>query len=418
MSGATAHYLARLAGWGLALCLGEGVVVTGSWLVWSRMLGAAPASLRHRLAAAHFAGFTVLPALSMIALQGALVRAGTDEAAGAAAPAHMMSTGDAAAWLLPAALALWLAGAMICAVRLGRAWRGMGRIEHGPAPADLTVAVARLSETLGLRRIPAVAVAEVAAPQVAGWLRPTVLLPADIAARLTARELDAVLLHELAHVRCGDYAWNLAQRGLLVLTWFHPGAWLVHARLRREREIRCDEVAARCCRSRADLAMALVRLAEPWPHPRAGLALSAASGDLATRVRRLVEPRPTGRRWLGALPALAAAGFCGLAVAAGGAARSDLGLRTLYLASAFAPPVLIEARDPVGVFRLRILHGRVLTAAFGPGAVPAQVVQRGPAVTLIDRSGGPALAVTVTPQGRIQWRPRHGLPPTAPRGPD
>ena len=410
MSVSTLDYLARLALWALGLCLAEGVLVTGSWLLWARMLRRASARLRHRLAAAHSAGFTVLPALSLIALQGALVRAGTGDLALPGASLQATPASGVLAALMLVAAGVWLAGAMVCAIRLLDAWRETRRIERGEAPAELAEAVARLSGLLGLRRRPAVAIAEVAAPQVVGCRRPAVLLPADIDARLTSGELDAVLLHELVHVRCGDYGWNLLQRSLLVLTWFHPGAWFVHARLRCEREIRCDELAARRCRSRADLAMALVRLAEPWPAPSAGLALSAASGELALRVTRLIEPRRVERPWLAALPTAAAIGLCALAVAAGDVGRSDAGLRDLYLASAFGPARLIEARDPAGVFQLRILNGRVLAASVGPWAIPARIVQHGAKVMLIDGSGGPMVAVTVTPQGRIQWRPRPRTP--------
>ena len=409
MSVSTFDYLARLGAWALALCLVEGLLVTSSWLMWSRVLRRAPARLRHRLACAHFAGFTVLPALSLIALSWALLQGAAGEP-GPPSPFSAPLLNDGLAVTVSAAAGVWLAGAAVCAIRLVRAWRETKRLQRAPAPAELVAAVSRLAETLRLRRIPAVAVAEVGAPQVIGWRRPTILLPADIAARLTSVELDAVLLHELAHIRCGDYGWNLLQRGLLVLTWFHPGAWLVHARLRREREIRCDDLAARRCRSGADLAMALIRLAESWSASSAGLALSAASGELTMRVTRLVEPRPVERRWLAALPAVAGAGLCVQAMAAGAAGRSDPGLRALYLASAFGPVVRIKANDPAGVFQLSILQGRVLAAAVGPRAIPARIVQRGPAVTLIDRSGGPVVAVTLTPEGGISWPARRPAP--------
>jgi len=408
MSVSTFDYLARLAAWALVLCLGEGLLVALFWGLWSRVLRRASASLRHRLAVAHFAGFTVLPALSLLALQWGLGRAG---AGGLVFPAARpgAAVADRAPEALMAIVALiWLAGAAVCAYGLIEAWRQIRRQDRAAAPAELVAATARLAGTLGLRRPPAVAIAKVGAPQVVGIRRPTVLLPADIAHRLTPAQLDAILLHELAHVRRGDFGWNLLQRGLLVLTWFHPGAWFVHAALRRERELRCDELAGRRCRSGADLAMALVRLAETGPV--SGLALSAASGELATRVVRLVEPRPAERPWLAALPAAAAIGLVIFAVEAGAAGQADAGLRAAYLASAFSPAALIQARDPAGEFQLRILNGRVLAASIGPGAIPARIVQRGRAVTLIDRSGGPAVAVTLTPRGGIQWRPRRATP--------
>jgi beta-lactamase regulating signal transducer with metallopeptidase domain len=414
VSGATADYLARLGAWALMFCLAEGVVLTGSWLVWSRLLVRAGAGLRHRVACAHFAGFAVLPLLSVVALQGGLMRAGA-ETPGFAAGGIQARSAQGLAVIVALA---WLTGAAVCAARLISDWRDTRRHGRGTAPTSLTSPVARLAGTLGLRRAPRVSIAAVTAPQVVGWRRPVVLVPADIGERLGAAQLDAVLLHELAHVRFGDFGWNLLQRGLLVLVWFHPGAWFVHGRLRRERELRCDETAARGCRSGADLAMALVRLAEPRA-PAAALALSAsgASTDLAARVTRLVEPRVVERPWLAAAPIAAAAGLCALAIFVGSIGRSDPGLSGAYLASAFSPGMLIQAHDDAGVFALRVLNGRVVAASVGPGGVPARIVQRGPAVTLIDRAGGPAVSVTVTPQGRIRWESRAPQAPSPPRGP-
>ncbi|MDB5433695.1 MAG: hypothetical protein JWP35_4811, partial [Caulobacter sp.] len=109
---------------------------------------------------------------------------------------------------------------------------------------------------------------------------------------------------------------------------------------------------------------------------------------------------------LAAAPVVAALGLCALAVSVGAAGRSDAALSGAYLASVFSPGMLIQAHDDAGVFALRVLNGRVVAASVGPGGVPARIVQRGPAVTLIDRAGGPAVSVTVTPQGRIRWESR------------
>lgn len=415
MSGATADYLARLGAWALVFCLAEGAVLTGSWLVFSRLLAQASAGLRHRVACGHFAGFALLPALSVVALHGALMRAGAEASALAAAGTAGAELRSEPGLALAVTL-VWLAGAAVCAARLFSDWRETWRHGREAAPASLTSAVARLAGALGLRRAPEVAIADVDTPQVVGWRRPVVLAPADIDARLSAAQLEAVLAHELAHVKFGDFGWNLLQRGLLVLIWFHPGAWYVHGRLRRERELRCDEMAARGGRSGADLAMALVRLAERSCGSRTALALSAsgAAMDLAARVTRLVAPCAAPRPWLAAAPVAAAVGLCALAALAGTAGRADPGLSGAYLGSAFSPGMLIQAHDDAGVFALRVLNGRVVAASLGPQGLPARIVQRGPAVMLIDRTGGPAVSVTVTPQGRIRWQSR---PPRGPSGP-
>jgi beta-lactamase regulating signal transducer with metallopeptidase domain len=410
MSDYTLDYLARLLVWTVALCLVEGVLLTASWGLWSRVLRRASAESRHRLACAHFAGFVLLPALSLAILHWSLLQIGAGPGTRPSGEVLAIPAAGAMAAQAPVLAAIWLAGGAVSALRLAGAWRMTRRLDRKPAPADLMATVARLARTSGLRRAPMVAIAPVATPQVIGWPRPSVLVPVDLTERLTPAEVEAILLHELAHVRCNDYAWNMLQRALLAVIWFHPGAWVVYAGLRGERELRCDHFAARRGRSGAHLAMALVRLAERSAARSPALALPAASGELATRVVRLVEPGRPSPRWLALTPLVGALGLCATAVAAGAAARGDPALRDAYLASAFAPAISISAADPAGVFQLRIRRGRVLGATVGPGALPARVVQRGQAVTLIDRAGGPVVAITVSPEDHIHWQARRPAP--------
>jgi beta-lactamase regulating signal transducer with metallopeptidase domain len=85
--------------------------------------------------------------------------------------------------------------------------------------------------------------ARVHVPLVVGWRRPLILLPLAWMQWEDAR-LGAVLRHELAHVRRGDYAWNLAAALLPVLYWPNPIAWLVARRIRLYAELACDRRAA------------------------------------------------------------------------------------------------------------------------------------------------------------------------------
>jgi len=221
-----------------------------------------------------------------------------------------------------------------------------------------------------------------------------------------------VLLHELAHLRRGDLRWNLLQRLVLALLWFHPAAWSLQAGLARERERCCDALAVRHGASRAALARALVKLAEAAMStpargmPRLALAVSSGGG-LVERVHTLAAPEaPAGaapaRRWLAA--ALATSVACLLALAAGRAATADASLGDFYMASAFGPTLDIQAHDAAGPFALRVRQGRVLAASVRDR--PVGVRQEGSRVTLTDAAQAPLLVLTVTPQGRVQWQSR------------
>ena len=124
-----------------------------------------------------------------------------------------------------------------------------------------------------------------------GWVRPVILLPASALTGLTPLQLEALLAHELAHVRRYDYLVNLVQSVIETLLFYHPAVWWISARVRDEREHCCDDLAVAVCGdphfyASALLGMERLRVTTPT------LALSAAGGSLMGRVRRLVAPPP------------------------------------------------------------------------------------------------------------------------------
>jgi len=80
-------------------------------------------------------------------------------------------------------------------------------------------------------------------PTVIGWLRPVVLVPVGALSGLPAEYLEALLLHELAHVRRHDYLVNILQSVAEALLFYHPAVWWVSGHIRAERELCCDDVA-------------------------------------------------------------------------------------------------------------------------------------------------------------------------------
>src|SRR5207245_11316893 len=80
-------------------------------------------------------------------------------------------------------------------------------------------------------------------PTLIGWLRPVVLLPASTLAGLSPAQLEALLAHELAHVRRLDYLVNLGQTTAETLLFYHPAVWWVSHRMPVERAHCCDDAA-------------------------------------------------------------------------------------------------------------------------------------------------------------------------------
>jgi beta-lactamase regulating signal transducer with metallopeptidase domain len=224
---------------------------------------------------------------------------------------------DALPSALPWVFALWLAGVALLSVYHLGGLRQARRLTRTGRPLgddlkDLEATVRALARRLGVAR--AVRLLESAAvpvPAVIGWLRPVILVPASTLAGLSPRQLEAVLAHELAHVRRHDYLVNLLQAAIETLLFYHPAVWWVSSQVRRERENCCDDLAVAVCGDRLGYARALADLEGlRAPSPRLGIAATAAmtadGGSLLDRVRRLVgAPAPRSRRsWLAGVLAL------------------------------------------------------------------------------------------------------------------
>jgi hypothetical protein len=125
-------------------------------------------------------------------------------------------------------------------------------------------------------------------PAVVGWLRPVVLVPASIFTGLTAEQIDALLAHELAHVRRHDYPINLLQTAAETLFFYHPAVWWVSRKIREERENCCDDLAVEVCGSAVAYVRALTDL-EQMRKSTPRLAMAADGGSLLNRVQRLLR---------------------------------------------------------------------------------------------------------------------------------
>jgi beta-lactamase regulating signal transducer with metallopeptidase domain len=220
--------------------------------------------------------------------------------------------------LLPWIFGLWLAGvAALSLYHLG----GWSRVRHlprqgRPAGEELQALARDLCRRLGIGR--AVALLEssvIPVPMMMGWLRPVVLVPASALTGLSPRQLEAILAHELAHVRRHDYLINLLQTAVETLLFYHPAVWWVSAQVRRERENCCDDLAVAVCGDRLGYARALADL-EGLRAPASSLVLAASGGSLVERIRRLVgAPVHHSRRsWVAGVLALSLLPLAGLEI--------------------------------------------------------------------------------------------------------
>ena len=242
-----------------------------------------------------------------------------------AAPPAAAASGAGVDWkrYAPHLTTFYLLGVALMLGRLLLALNGATRLrrvsEAVTDPAILAV-IARGSRAMRLRCAPSVAFCrQVAVPTVAGLLRPVILLPVAFASGLSPRQVEAILIHELEHIRRHDFLVNLFQRVAEAALFFHPAVWLVSRRIRIEREHGCDDavVAAGC--EPMCYAESLVAQAEQALATRAGRCTAAAaalyahggSDDLRGRVARILRIPAAGevrlRVWPLALMAVLAA---------------------------------------------------------------------------------------------------------------
>jgi beta-lactamase regulating signal transducer with metallopeptidase domain len=198
---------------------------------------------------------------------------------------------------LPWLLAGWATGVLLLSARFLGGWIRVQRLRHRsavPVPAEWHLILSRLCRELKLSRtVRLLQSAAVEVPTALGWLRPVILLPACALTGLAPLQLEAILAHELAHIRRGDFLVNLLQSLVEVLLFYHPAVWWLSGRIRAERELCCDDVAAELCGDPLILARALTdleALRQPLVPSPSHLTLAANGGSLMHRVRHLLHP--------------------------------------------------------------------------------------------------------------------------------
>lgn len=261
---------------------------------------------------------------------------------------------------VPSLFSVWLAGVALLSIWHLGGWtqaRRLTRIGTRPVEERWELALLRLRRRLGIDR--AVEILESSAvpvPAVVGWLKPVILVPASAFAGLTPQQLEAVLAHELAHVRRHDYLVNLLQVAVETLLFYHPAVWWVSRQVRQERECCCDDLAVAVCGDRLDYVRALAAL-EGLRTPR--LALGADGGSLLRRIRRIAGVQDGTSR-----PSVAwMAGALTLALLAAGAIFHEGARASLPLQIHVAGPVSQVAQIPPAPPPVELL-------AQGPAAAP------------------------------------------------
>ncbi|MES2148229.1 MAG: M56 family metallopeptidase [Pseudomonadota bacterium] len=214
---------------------------------------------------------------------------------------------------LPLVILFWGSGAGLLALRmaLGLAWVRR-RSQPGQSRGDphWQARATRMAQRFGIARAVRVGlVDDLPSPVTAGWWRPVVLLPAALVTGMPPDLLEALLAHELAHIKRHDYLVNLVQGAIEIVLFYHPTVWWLSNRVRIEREQIADDLAASMLGEPRRLALALSGL-DQFQLTTPQLAHAAHGGNLMSRIKRLVRPESESLNWKMALPILGLSAAC------------------------------------------------------------------------------------------------------------
>ena len=304
-------------GWTLMHFLWQGILLAALLHILLPLCRSAVA--RHNCALLTLVLMALAPAATFLSLHAA--NSGGTALAQNAAATSLFSTPAAAPgmdWLVLA----WLGGVIALSIRAVGGWTFANALARrgtiSPSPALLQRCENlqhRLAVTAPVRFLLS---RRITVPVVIGALRPVILIPVSALAGLAPQQLDALILHELAHIRRLDTVTNILLAAVETVLFYHPAVWWVSRQIRIERENCCDDQAVATCGDVGLYVEALTSL-ESW---KAGApALAANGGSLKTRVARLLDGRAQSRP-------LSLSALTGLAL---------LGLLTVSAAMAAAP---------------------------------------------------------------------------------
>jgi bla regulator protein blaR1 len=200
---------------------------------------------------------------------------------------------------LPILVRIWFFGTVLFMIRFAgnvAEIRNLKKLQHQAVSSGLELRLKQLMRKMGLTRTVKLLVSiHVDVPMTYGTLKPVILFPATLLLNMPMLQLEAILAHELAHIKRNDFAVNLLQALLEVLFFFHPVFWWINRCSQEFRESACDEMAIAAGIEPRQLAFALAEVvnlhAKPIPSP----ALAAHKKDHPTldRIKQILGIRTT-----------------------------------------------------------------------------------------------------------------------------
>jgi beta-lactamase regulating signal transducer with metallopeptidase domain len=188
-------------------------------------------------------------------------------------------SGPAPADHTPIFLGLWVCGGFVVVISWGRQWLRVRSALRAASPLDLKLPIRAMSSPARLE------------PGIFGVFRPILLVPEGITDRLTPDQWNAIVAHELCHVRRRDNLTAAIHMAVEAIFWFHPVVWWIGKRLIAERERACDEAVLLTSGNPESYAEGILNVCKLY----VGSPLSCVSGvtgsNLKNRIRAIMTQR-------------------------------------------------------------------------------------------------------------------------------
>ncbi|BAU56087.1 M56 family metallopeptidase [Mucilaginibacter gotjawali] len=199
---------------------------------------------------------------------------------------------------MPYICTAYFAGLLVNIFKLAFEWNKIRQIKRSVIPAEqMQQFITKFSKRLDISKPVQLKFSQlVDVPCIIGCFKPLILLPVSIATQLSACEIEAILLHELSHIKRNDYLVNIAQQVITILLFFNPFAHLVNRIIHQERENSCDDLVIEKTRKPLIYARALLKLEETRVSslPLA-LAATGKKYHLLNRIERIMKTnKPIG----------------------------------------------------------------------------------------------------------------------------
>lgn len=207
-----------------------------------------------------------------------------------------------AEWIPLLLAAVWFCGVLLVAARWLHGWMRIRAMLRGASPVEIGAQVPSFSTNAATE------------PGIFGVFRPVLLLPQQVLIRLSRAQLDAIVVHEMAHVRRRDNLTYAVHMAVEALFWFYPPVWWIGARLIEERERACDEAVVRAGGNAETYAEGILNVCKICIESPLACAAGVTGAELKERIARIMAGKRTQRLNLSSRLLIGAAGAMAVAV--------------------------------------------------------------------------------------------------------